>query len=329
MTEPAFVPVPVATLRRGGLPATDLYVLRENDKSPALFRSCSYAMRDTEWGELEKQGVGALWIREDDAKILDQNYEKNLSDLVHNGSLPIARKCEMVYNISYQWMQKVFETSNPEYVLQTSEQLVPHILDVIFSYHSAAHNFIIKASTDYELYSHSINVFLYGVALARRTLNLTQEEALTLYGPGFLLHDIGKLGIPKVYWDKEDSQIGDDWEEIRKHTTLGLQLIEDQMEISPESESIILYHHERLDGSGYPNGLAGEQIPIEARICAIADIFDTLSTHRSDQPRKTSFEALMNMKRDVPSKFDPDLFREFLYIFLPPEEPETNKFFPE
>jgi HD-GYP domain-containing protein (c-di-GMP phosphodiesterase class II) len=319
-----FVPITVDILESIGDSIVDIYILRNGDTLPVLFRSKNYPLGESDWNELKKQESLRLVVREDEAGNLDQRFEESLVEIVQNDEVEVEEKCEAVYNISYNWMQRVFDSSNPEYVFQTSEQLLPSVLDVIFSDHKAAHNFIVKASVDYALYSHSLNVCLFGVGLAHRMLGISKQEALTRYGPGFLWHDLGKLLIPKELWDKEDDTEGAmDIDSIREHTIKGVEMVRDFTDLSDESEAIILHHHERLDGSGYPFGLRGDDISMGARICAVVDRFDHLSTSKEEQERLVSFEALKQIREETPNRFDEDVFKEFLLMFLLPSEAQT------
>lgn len=320
MAEARYVPVPVTTLAEGVHRDRDLYILRESQDHPILFRSHSYPMQDRDWDELRQGGPTTLWILGSDDDSIDTTYQNDLSNILSDTQLPIEEKCAMVYSVAHTWMHQVYETGNAQYVLETSEKLLPSMMGVIFSDEAAAHNFITRASIDYALYSHSINVFLYGVALARRALNLTEEDALTRFGPGLLLHDIGKLEISESLWDREEPFEGDGWDEVQSHPRRGLELVRGFGTLTPESESIIVNHHERLDGSGYPDQKTADELDVPARIAAIADVFDTFSTHRHNSPRMTSFEALQAMRALAPRQLDQDLLNEFLYIFLHPDE---------
>lgn len=324
MADALFVPITVDILESIGDSIVDIYMLRNGDERPLLFRSKNYPLDELGWKELKAQENLRLVVREDEAGNLDKRFEESLIDIVSDENVDVEEKCEAVYNISYNWMQRVFDSSNPEYVFQTSEQLLPSVLDVIFSDHAAAHNFIVKASVDYALYSHSLNVCLFGVGLTHRLMDISKQEALTRFGPGFLWHDLGKLLIAKELWDKEEDRgESEDIESIRQHTIKGVEMVKEFTHLPEESESIILHHHERLDGSGYPFGLRGDDISMGARICAIVDRFDHLSTSKKEHQRLVSFEALQQIRHETPERFDEDVFKEFVKMFLSPSEAKT------
>lgn len=120
---------------------------------------------------------------------------------------------------------------------------------------------------------------------------------------GTLLHDVGKLAINNAILLKEGSLTNEEYEMIKQHPLLGYDMLKHT--ISRDISAIVLYHHERFDGKGYPCGLAGTQIPILARICSVADTFEAMT---SDRPYRRSIpinKALEEMIRCSGTQFDP------------------------
>jgi len=126
--------------------------------------------------------------------------------------------------------------------------------------------------------------------------------------------------VPKEILQKDGSLTPEEWEIMYRHPSTGLEMVKEIVDVTQETETIILHHHERLDGSGYPFGLKGPKISIAARICAIADVFDAINTRRPFRERKPSFDALKTMQKELPHRLDENLYREFVYLFLAPQE---------
>jgi diguanylate cyclase (GGDEF)-like protein/PAS domain S-box-containing protein len=125
------------------------------------------------------------------------------------------------------------------------------------------------------------------------------------------LHDIGKIGIPKSILDKVGSLSPEEWEIIKKHPEIGYRIALSSPDLSPIADSILM-HHERWDGSGYPLGKKGEDIPLNARILAIADAHDVMVNGRPYQKSMSYKEALKEIERCAGTQFDPDLAEIFI-----------------
>ena len=136
------------------------------------------------------------------------------------------------------------------------------------------------------------------------------ERTLFWFRIGALLHDVGKLIIPAEVLNKPAKLNDEEWALMRRHPEAGVELlagIEFPWDVRPLIES----HHERWDGKGYPHGIAGEAIPLTARILCLADVFDALTSQRSYKQSMTTADAMEIMRRDVGRAFDPALFEAF------------------
>ncbi len=125
------------------------------------------------------------------------------------------------------------------------------------------------------------------------------------------LHDIGKIGIPDSILKKPGKLTREEFEEMKKHTEIGFNLIKD-LEVSPVALNIIRYHHEKWDGSGYGMGLTGVEIPIEARIVALADVYDALCQKRIYKEAFSHEEALEIISSESGKHFDPEIVKVFI-----------------
>jgi putative nucleotidyltransferase with HDIG domain len=127
---------------------------------------------------------------------------------------------------------------------------------------------------------------------------------------GALLHDIGKIIVPTEVLNKPGKLDDEEWAIIKRHPEAGLELVAD-IDFPGDIRAIIRNHHERWDGGGYPDGLAGEAIPLAARILCVADVYDALTTTRSYRPGLTH-ERAAGIMRSSPGQFDPELLETFL-----------------
>lgn len=133
---------------------------------------------------------------------------------------------------------------------------------------------------------------------------------LTWFRMGGFLHDVGKTAVPAEVLNKPGKLTEEEWALMKSHTTVGYDIVS-ELNFPWDIAPLVRSHHERWDGRGYPDGLAGEQIPITARILGVADVYDALTTARSYRGALSHDDAIGIMERDSGSAFDPELFSLF------------------
>ncbi len=158
---------------------------------------------------------------------------------------------------------------------------------------------------------HQKNVANLTVKIAQK-LGLDEENINILF-MGALLHDLGKIAIPSEILTKPGKLTPEEFALIKTHPRVGYEILKDVEFVGPVKE-MVLYHHERLDGSGYPEGLKGDLIPMEARLLAVADVVDAISSHRPYRPALGLEMALEEIKKNRGILYDPDVVDACLSI---------------
>lgn len=156
---------------------------------------------------------------------------------------------------------------------------------------------------------HTERVASYSMALANRLQMGADDLRRILFGS--LLHDIGKIGLRDDIINKPGPLTPEEWVQMKMHPVVGAQIVE-KMEFLTGAVDIVRHHHESWDGKGYPDGLAGDKIPLIARIVTVADSFDAMTTDRPYRKALTTAEALRRLEESAGVQFDPRLARVFI-----------------
>ena len=187
--------------------------------------------------------------------------------------------------------------ANASYQIEQSMQILLHFLQY-------------KCS---DLYQHSLRVQSIAYNLAQR-LSLSEAEISTIEMAA-LLHDVGKIMLSNDILQKEGKLTHQEFEVLKQHSASGAQLLH-RMKMPAKMIPLVYHHHERWDGYGYPDGIAGHTIPLGARIITLSDAFDAMTSHRPYQHPRTSAQALAEIERCAGTQFDPFLIHHFCNLHL-------------
>lgn len=259
-----------------------------------------------------------------------------IEDRLSEGINPVRPISDETRHETAVAIERVFEqakdgrtTRIPTDQVQQLESLVDKIMSELRSSGDLVSFLGDLGSFDAYTLNHSVNVCVLGLMIGeaymtrfgwrdyrgeRRTDDI--ESRLQKLGLGLLLHDIGKVVIPRDVLCKPGALTDDEMAMIRQHPAAGATLV-DGMSVSPLTRAVILGHHERWDGKGYPHGKAREDIHINARIGAIADVYDAVSSDRVYRTRRPSHEAYELVLGSSGSAFDPELVKIFSRVVAP------------
>jgi putative nucleotidyltransferase with HDIG domain len=287
----------------------DLFILYQGQY--LLFRPKNLVWKAEDSQRLEQFNVKSLWVR---ASTRDEHYlflESNLSRILQQKKISRAEKTQILFETSEQVVGQIFNRPNSPEAVKRSVSLIKNSLDFLKNKENF-HELMKFAATDFSEYAHAIQSAAYSIALAQR-VGLTSFNDLSAIGVGSILHDLGKSKIDRRILEKEEALSDDERQEIRRHPEYGFDILKKTRAIPELSELIVLQHHERPGGRGYPHGLDTD-IVLCAKIVAITDCFDSLTSDRPWVQKLASFKAIQMMRTDLAMEYDQNLVLEFIKV---------------
>lgn len=204
------------------------------------------------------------------------------------------------------------------YLLEQHSKVIYSIVDELQSAITENNEMLMILSDafiyDEYVYQHSLQVTLYSIAIAKE-LGLSYEEQ-RLVGLGALLHDIGKMVVPYEILTKPAQLTNEEFEEMKQHTRYGFDILHNLHSISLIVAHCAFQHHERIDGSGYPRGLKGDEIHPYAKIIGVADVFDAITSNRVYRTKKLPSEAIAILENSSGIGFDEKIIEAFKRIVV-------------
>ena len=283
-----------------------------------------------EISQIKQTGVKELKIDLAKSKVMDATPPKEpplpaaqpshvvvpneLHEAIHDKKLPPEQKAKLVQQHSITMMSNLLENPTTE-TIKEAKQGVSEVVDLILTDDETTFNLLKITSHDYYTYTHSVSVGVLAVSLAKEYFKTSSAHDMHALGAGFFLHDLGKVNIDNAIINKPGKLTAEEMQEMRRHPALGFKLLNDTHQLTGEAKTIVLQHHERHDGTGYPQGLRGSDIHIYGRICAIADVYDALTAERSYKKKMAPFDALKLMHEEMKEHFHKGLFEQFVMMF--------------
>jgi putative two-component system response regulator len=257
--------------------------------------------------------VTALTEKAEKVKGIDAGCDDFISKPVDSSEL-LARVRSLLKVKTYNDHMRNYERELETEVARRTEELNAALVMIEETALEAIHRLASAAECrDQYTGSHILRISRYAEAIGQK-MSLDSEfvKALLYAAP---MHDIGKIGIPDKILMKPGKLDAEEWETMKRHAAIGAKILngskQDYMKLA---EEIALTHHERWDGTGYPQGLAGERIPISGRIVAVADVFDALISERPYKPSLSTGESFAIIKSERGTHFDPDIIDAFIGI---------------
>lgn len=310
-----FLPIYLEALRLDSIVDFDLYIKMGHEL--ILYRAANLPFTEKTRANLLDNLVKKLYVPADSQERYQKYIEANIDQIVRDREIPERAKAGIVYDSTKLLIKDVLTSPNLGENVRRSQTMVEASVVYIVSSQEAFHNLLKVMSFDYYTYTHSVNVCTFAVAFARH-LGYNDEEMLNHLGVGALLHDVGKTRIPDRILNKKSRLNPREMELIRRHPRYGFDILQETNLVHSDCYYPVIQHHERMDGSGYPEALTGDKIHIFGKITAIADTFDAMTTERVYQSAVDTFPALKTMF-SLPDQYERDLLEQFAFLMGPTE----------
>jgi len=257
--------------------------------------------------------------------VCEDQRDLYLRSLVRIEGAEDVQKAEIIKDSAISYLKSVFDSDHEftnevlDGTIEGCRESVESMVDVIEDYDiTDVHKLIGELSFhDFYTYDHSINVAMYSISILKAVNPKADRKDLVVAGMGGLLHDIGKIKIPTRIINNPGKLSDEDFQVIKDHPDFGYGLLCDHDCSHHEGvdfdviKRVVHEHHENYNGTGYPNNLKGTEISVYARITAIADFYDAITTKRSYHEVLSTEEAIDVMSHSVGRKIDPKIFEVF------------------
>jgi HD-GYP domain-containing protein (c-di-GMP phosphodiesterase class II) len=315
MSNTGFIPVSVATLYPTEGLGVDLYIRPQGYDEPILYCARTLNVKQDDLWRLEDSGVTRLYIRRDERRTYQQFLRQHLDGWLRDPAQPMKARTAMLNEVVRDVLSESFADGRTETIVGKAGELGQRAAELLTSEPVVFQDVVRVLHHDYTTFTHSANVCYYSVLLGAM-LDFSHSDLVQI-AIGALLHDIGKLDINEQVLLKEGPLTELERRQIRKHPTSGFRKLSKRPELSQGQLLMSYQHHERIDGSGYPVGAVGEEIHPWARLCAVVDVYEALTSQRPYRQPLTPTTALAVMAKNSEKQFDQEMFSCWITIATP------------
>lgn len=308
-----YVPIRIDSMRLDTVPEFALYFRAGPAQPFVLYCERSIPFTRAARKRLETNKVEQLYIRGKERKEYHQYLAGHLEAILRDPKLSIKEKSGILYDSAQAVVEDVLSKPPSRNTIDRGKDIVQQTIGFMTSDGFMIEHLLRTISCDYYLYTHSVNVVAYSIALAIHA-GFRNPATLRETANGALLHDIGKSTLDARILNKTGALSPAEWEAVQAHPAAGHRMLREVGNVGEIALDVILHHHERLNGSGYPDGLEGDALSPSVQIVTIADVFDALTSDRYHQQRMNTFDALSVMSREMREELNPDFLCAFVEI---------------
>lgn len=304
-----FYRVPSNLYQPGDLIEEDLYFLYQGNHILYRLKNLPWKVEDRK--KLEEFGVTDLYIRCNNEKSHHYFLENHLNRILDEPNISSKDKAQILYSTSISVVEDCFLKADSSENLKRSMSSVKNSIDFLSKDKNHFFELMSLAQKDFSEYTHALQVSAYAITLAKH-IGIKTYNHISALGIASILHDIGKVKIDNRLLNKAGELTATERSIVEKHPELGYEIVHRMGTIPELSEQIILQHHERPDGSGYPKRLKDSEINVMAKIVSLVDCFDALTSDRNYRQASSPLEAVEQMRGELKDEYDQKLLVEFI-----------------
>ncbi|WP_187170516.1 HD-GYP domain-containing protein [Salidesulfovibrio onnuriiensis] len=310
--EEGFLPIPPEHLLPNTRAGFEIY-LKQGQRF-VLYAKSNDQLTGEHRRRLAEMDAREVYINVSKESVYSDYIQDNMSQLLNDDEIPVDVRAETWSWSAGKLAEDVYETALPPSVLRKRVDRIKKLIEASSRFFNSPES--LKELSKYisaggDIYQHGIGTMVYALCLMQ-TYD-ADDAVLTAVCVGAMLHDIGKLQLPEELLSKDPATMTEqEFSAYSAHPNIGVR-VSAVIPLMPEAIHCVLFHHERVDGNGYPSGATGEEIPLYARVVAVCNAYDGLTRSRPWRRAYTPFEALKHVRNDT-GAFDQDVFMRLVKV---------------
>jgi len=302
MNSSPYFRIRLSTIRADKVTTFDIFL--NIDGKFVTYRHAGDKMADDKIEQLHKRDTGnSFFIRAEDK----EKYRLWVREEMNSDLLRPEEKAKILRESSLAIMEDLFENPDVNKALDDSRPIINDFLNFMEQSPESMGYLISLSGHDFYTYNHSLDVGIYALGLGS-VLSYNRKDLEEL-GLGCLFHDIGKRNVPLEILCKKGPLDETEWEQMKRHPQFGLMILNQNPNISDAIKAACFEHHESWAGNGYPQQISANEIHPFARIVAITDTYDAMTTQRSYNVPMKPYDAVQMMKEKLAGRYDPEMLK--------------------
>ena len=279
-----------------------------------LYKDSDSKFTEADYRRLERSFTEFLYVRSGDMEILNELMESSLAEVLARDDLSSTAKGRILYQTSVNCVIDLFESPETNANLMRCRNMVQHIMQHVAADSHALESLKTIIDHNFYIFAHAVQVAALSLLLHEKLFNVAPDEIIDV-GIGSLIHDYGMIFITSEVLEKNDALSEIEYYKVKQHTQKGYEYLKRSGKYSEVALNIVRFHHERYDGSGYPTGLKGADIPRSGQVAAICDVYSALIMDRAHRKANSHADAIKIMHEVAKAgAFNIGLFNHFVEI---------------